>query len=70
MKKLTVKELKKVLENVPDNLEVTIWSDSGVDQCEFDDDCEVVVEDAFVNKDEFVIYANYRSDEEEDEDDN
>ena len=30
-KALTVGELKKALENVPDNLEVRLWSDSGVD---------------------------------------
>lgn len=68
MKRLTVEQLKKSLENVPDDLIVTIWSDTGVDQCDFDDDCEVIVQDSFVNKDEFVIYANY--DTEADEDDN
>ena len=45
MSKLTVRELKKALENVPDELEVELWSDSGVDQS--DDDSEVIVEDAF-----------------------
>ncbi len=80
MSKLTVRELKKALENVPDELEVELWSDSGVDQS--DDDSEVVVEDAFRHQhklpeeqtyedgtnsiDYFVIYANYR-DEFEDE---
>lgn len=68
MKRLTVEQLKKSLENAPDDLIVTIWSDTGVDQCDFDDDCEVIVQDSFVNKDEFVIYANY--DTEADEDDN
>lgn len=79
-KKLTVGELKKALDNVPDDLEVELWSDSGVDQS--DDDCEVVIEDAYRhtyqlpegqkfddtgdNKvDYFVIYANYRYEEEE-----
>lgn len=81
-KKLTVGELKKALENVPDELEVELWSDSGVDQS--DDDSDVVIEDAYRhtyqlpegqifddtgdNKaDYFVIYANYRYEEEEDE---
>ena len=45
MAKLTVGNLKKALENVPDELEVELWSDSGVDQS--DDDSEVIVEDAF-----------------------
>ena len=31
MAKLTVGNLKKALENVPDELEVELWSDSGVD---------------------------------------
>lgn len=74
-KKLTVGELKKALENVPDNLEVELWSDSGVDQS--GDGCEVVIEGAYRHKynlpegevfsdtgengvDYFVIYANYR----------
>lgn len=78
--KLTVGKLKKALENVPDELEVKLWSDSGVDQC---DDYEVVVEDAFRHQytlpdgktyedgtnsiDYFVVYANYRDFEEEEE---
>lgn len=33
MNKLTVGKLKKALENVSDDLEVELWSDSGVDQC-------------------------------------
>ena len=83
MKKLTVGELKKALENVPDNLEVELWSDTGVDQCD-DYDFETVVEDAFRHQhtlpegnvyedgtheiDIFVIYANYKQEEEEEED--
>lgn len=79
MNKLTVGKLKKALENIPDDLEVELWSDSGVDQS--DDGSEVVVEDAFRHQytlpkeqtyedgtnsiDYFVIYANYRDDEEE-----
>lgn len=83
MKKLTVGELKKALENVPNELEVELWSDSGVDQCD-DDDYEVVIEEAYrhtyelegekqfedgSNKvDYFAIYANFRNlMEEEDE---
>lgn len=79
MEKLTVGKLKKALENVPDKLEVELWSDSGVDQS--GDDSEVVIEDAYrhqytlpdgqtyedgTNKiDYFVIYANYRDENEE-----
>ncbi len=82
MAKLTVGKLKKALENIPDDLVVELWSDSGVDQS--DDGSEVVVEDAFRHQhtlsegqtyedgtnsiDYFVIYANYRDEEEEDED--
>lgn len=64
MAKLTVKELKKALENVPDDLEVELWSDSGVDQCD-DDDFDTVIEDAYVVEDKFIIYANYVETEEE-----
>lgn len=80
MNKLTVGELKKALENVPDELEVELWSDSGVDQDNYGDDF-VVIENAYrhtyelkegrtfedgTNKvDYFVIYANFRSKEEE-----
>lgn len=70
-KKLTVGELRKALENVPDNLEIRLWSDTGVDQVGGD----VIIEDAYrctyqlpdgqifsdtgKNKsDYFVIYAN------------
>lgn len=79
MNKLTVGELKRALENVPDDLEVELWSDSGLDQGE--DDYEVVIEDAYRhsytlpegetfedgtnNVDYFVIYANYREEEDE-----
>lgn len=66
-KKLTVGELKKALENVPDELEIELWSDSGVDQCDYDDQ-EVVVEKAWSNENEFIIYANF-IDSEEIEDD-
>lgn len=77
MKELfTVEKLKKSLENVPDNLEVRISSDTGVDQGEG----EIVIEDAYrvnyklpegkhfedgsTSVDYFTIYAN---DIEEDE---
>lgn len=82
-KKLTVGELKKALENVPDNLEVKLSSDSGIDQCD-DDDFVVVVEDAYRHNyklsngetfedgtnevDEFIIYANFRELEEVEDD--
>ena len=78
MSKLTVGKLKEALKDVQDELEVELWSDSGLDQCD-DDDFEVVVEEAYrhtyqlpegqtyedgTNKvDYFVIYANYREDE-------
>lgn len=75
MSKLTVGELKKALENVPDDLEVELRSDSGVDQS--DDGCDVIVEDAYRHtirlhsggtfENYFVIYANYRDKDEEDE---
>jgi hypothetical protein len=74
MNRLTVKKLKEALKDVPDDLEVELWSDSGVDQCDYDD-CEVVIEDAYRHRYElpegktfedgssvddcFVIYANW-----------
>ncbi len=79
--KLVDGKIKKALENVPDELEVELWSDSGVDQS--DDDSEVVIEDAYRHQhtlpdgqtyedgtnsiDYFVIYANYRDENEEEE---
>lgn len=80
MEKLTVGKLRKALENVPDELEVELWSDSGLDECDYDNE-EVVVEDAYRHTislengkrfedgtskmDIFVIYANYREIEDE-----
>lgn len=58
IKKLTVGELKNKLKNIPDDLEVELWSDSGVDQSD-DGDFEVIVEDAFIINNGFAIYANY-----------
>lgn len=56
--KLTVGELRKALEGVPDNLEVVLSSDSGVDQGEG----EIIIESArrvtYGNVDYFDIYAN------------
>ncbi len=81
MPKLTVGKLKEKLKDVPDELEIELWSDSGVDQS--GDDSEVVIEDAYRHQytlkngetfedgtncvDYFVIYANYRNEEEEEE---
>lgn len=80
-KNLTVGELRKALENVPDDLEIRLSSDSGVDQsCEMGD--TVVIEDAYRVKyelpngerfsdtgktgtDYFTIYANYINEYEE-----
>jgi hypothetical protein len=82
MKRLTVKDLKKALEGVPDNLEVVLSSDTGVDQSDYDG--EIIVEDAYRNHyklpegqkfddtgdnevDEFVIYVNDRDLEDDEE---
>lgn len=80
-KNLTVGELRKALENVPDDLEIRLSSDSGVDQSgEIGD--TVVIEDAYRVKyelpngerfsdtgktgtDYFTIYANYINEYEE-----
>lgn len=55
---LTVGELRKALEGVPDELEIELSSDTGVDQGEG----RIVVEDAYrvTHKeiDYFSIYAN------------
>lgn len=67
MGKLTVGKLKKALENVPDELEIELWSDSGVDQCD-DNDFDVVIEDAYKHDNKFIIYANYRDFFEDEED--
>ena len=59
MSKLTVGELKQVIENIPDDYIVAIESDTGVEQCD-DNDFELVVEDAYECNDKLIIYANYR----------
>lgn len=60
---LTVGKLKEALKDVPDNLEVRLMSDSGVDQ----GNGQIIVEDAYRvnygNVDYFSIYANDREDE-------
>ena len=81
-KALTVGELRKALKDIPDELEVKLSSDTGVDQ----GDDEIVIEDAYRTKydlpdgktfedgttgvDHFTIYANDQGscadDEEED----
>lgn len=72
MKKLTVGQLKKALENVPDDLEVELSSDSGVD----DGTEEIVVNEAHrvnytslfgVKRDYFAIFADYVDELEEEE---
>lgn len=61
MNRLTVKKLKEALKDVPDDLEVKLWSDSGVDQCDYGD-CEAIIEDAYRYRDNcFVIYANWEN---------
>lgn len=67
MKRLTVGELKQVIENIPDNFLVTIASDTGVDQCD-DNDFDLVVEDAYESNNELVIYSNFRDFDEDEED--
>lgn len=83
MKKLTVGELRKALEGVPDELVIELWSDSGVEQDPYGDS-EVVIESAFRHQhklpdgqtyedgtnsiDYFVIYCNWREEGEENED--
>lgn len=75
-KTLTVGELRKALENVPDDLEVKLSSDTGVDQVEG----PIIIEKAYRRNytlpdgktfedgtntiDEFIIYANDHGDNE------
>lgn len=72
MKILTVGELKKAIDGVPDEIEVRLSSDTGVDQGEG----EIIVESAMYIKynssdgtpvEHFDIYANDHDDFEEDE---
>lgn len=67
MKRLTVGELKQVIENIPDDFLVTIASDTGVDQCD-DNDFDLIVEDAYESNNELVIYSNFRDFDEDEED--
>lgn len=53
IKILTVGELKRRLENVPDELPVKIISDTGVDQTGFDD-WAIIVEDAIYVESEYL----------------
>lgn len=63
MKNITVGELRKAIDGVPDELELRLTSDSGVDQGE----CSIIIENAqrrkYENVDYFEIYANYREEE-------
>lgn len=80
MKELTVGELRKALEGVPDNIKVVLSSDSGVDQSQFGG--QIIIEDAYRHHyklpngrifedtgeneiDEFWIYCNDRIDEDD-----
>ena len=63
MKALTVKELKEKLNDMPDDLELRLSSDSGVDQCE---EGEIVITDAFKCGNTFDIYCNVYYEDEED----
>ena len=81
MAKLTVGKLREALKDVPDELEINLWSDSGVDQDPYGDS-EVVIENAFRHQhklpegetyadgtngvDYFVIYCNWREEGEQD----
>ena len=65
MKPLTVKELKEKLKDIPDDLELRLSSDSGVDQ---DPEGEIVITDAFRCGDTFDIYCNVDMDADEEED--
>lgn len=67
MKELTVGALKQIIENTPDDYIVTIGSDSGVDQCAYDDYSVIIVEDAYESNNNLVIYANFRDEGEEEE---
>lgn len=75
MKKLTVGQLKKALENVPDDLEVELSSDTGVDEG-LDEGERVIINGAqrFNYKtihgaqvDYFAIFADYVDELEEEE---
>lgn len=67
--RMTVGQLKEALKDVPDDLEIYLSSDSGVDQC---DDGEIVIEKAerithdfgATYIDRFDIYCNVVSYEE------
>ena len=65
MKALTVKELKEKLKDIPDDLELRLSSDSGVDQCA---EGEIVITDAFQCGETFDIYCNIDMDTDEEED--
>lgn len=56
MKDLTVGELKKALEGVPDSFDVKLWSDNCLD--------DLVIEEAYQirRNAEFIIQANERED--------
>ena len=64
MKPLTAKEPKEKLKDIPDDLELILSSDSGVDQ---DPEGEIVITDAFQCGDTFDIYCNVDMDADEEE---
>ena len=65
MKELTVRDLRRAMEGVPDDIPVRLESDSGVDQGLG----EIIVESAqrvtYGSEDYFSIYANDHADPEE-----
>ena len=65
MKELTVRDLRRALEGVPDDIPVRLESDSGVDQGLG----EIIVESArrvvYGSEEYFSIYANDHADSEE-----
>lgn len=67
MDKLTVGKLKEVIRDLPDDMECELWSDSGLDQSDYDDE-EAVIEDSFVHEDKLIIYGNWRETTEVEED--
>lgn len=65
MKKLTVKMIRKAIEDLPDEMECELWSDTGLDQCVYEEDVVPVLEECFARKDNLIIYGNWRKIEEE-----
>lgn len=60
MQKLKVKKIREVIKNLPDETECELSSDTGLDQCVYEEDVVPVLEECFVSNGKLIIYGNWQ----------